>query len=231
MGKVKLAVMHGISESVLWWAKFSSATRIIPLYQPLTDVGLDRKGSNERMHERLDAIRHHLPPGPLTGMDIGCNIGFYVFEFVKDGHKMIAVEADWNYFSILFAARRRLRRESDIIPISFYFTPDTISALPIADFTIFMSVFHHWCREFGTGPATDMLLTILRRSRKALFFEPPFWRETKAKNQKALPDYGAEDSVAWWRDFFQSHGCRRVEVIYRNWRSLMLIEPPAQQTF
>lgn len=218
-----LACRSGDAATIAW-ARLAHRAGMFKLYQPVPDLSLAMNTLRPRIQKRLRAIQGSLPEESLIGLDIGSNIGFYTFELAKKGHHVMSVEGGRAEFAILSAARRRLRQEL-VVPVQWTLTPDNINLLPEVDFTIFMSVFHHWCRDFGQDDALKMLGVIISRSRRVLFFETAQYDETSETYKNILPDRGAGDSEQWWHQYFKSRGCVDVRTIHKQGRALMAVYP------
>lgn len=210
--------------AVIACARLAHATGMLKLYQPIPDLNLAMDSLRPRLQMRLNSIRDQLPPGTHDGLDIGCNIGYYAFELAKDGHRIMGVEGGPANFAILSAARRKLQ-VSRIVPVQWTLTPENIGLLPQVDFTIFMSVFHHWCLAYGAETALEMLSVIISRTRNVLFFESAQYDETSDRYKDILPDRGTSDSEQWWHSYFSSKKISEVRTIYKQGRSLMAVRP------
>lgn len=135
----------------------------------------------------------------------------------------MAVEGALANFAILSAARRKVKADR-VIPVHWTLTPENLDLLPNVDFTILMSVFHHWCYSYGADNALQMLMTLLSKTRHVLFFETAQYDETSDRYRDILPDKGAISSEEWWRDYFLSKGCPGVHTILARGRSLMAVQ-------
>ena len=173
--------------------------RLIEVYQPLPDVGVGKRAYTPRILDRLEAIKRHLPSGKLSGIDIGCNVGFYTFELAKLGHFMLAFEPQKPFYFIANMAREKTVAKNTAFS-DMRLSPRNLETLPTADFVVLLAVFHHWCRLYGPDSGLDMLQTILAKTRKVLFFETGRTDLADSPEFAAQPRLGA-DGESWLPGF------------------------------
>ena len=202
-------------------ARVGDGTRLLDFYQPITDLGLGKRFMSSRVIRRWEAIHENLPSGRLSGLDVGCNVGYYCFEMAKLGHHMWGCEASRPLYLVFWYARERLR-ENRVQALHLKVTPENIEQLPTFDCVLCMSVFHHWCFHFGTAEALVMLDRLVERTGKVLFFETAQTDETSQRYMDVLPDMG-EDPEAWLHQHFLDKGCDRVKTVYSRGRHLLAV--------
>ena len=206
---------------VLKAVRLAEFVNLVEFYQPLPDVGLGRRAESPRNRERLEAIVNHLPDGKLSGLDIGCNVGFYTFEMAKLGHFMLAFEPQKPTYMIAQFAKEKMEAKNATFS-NMRLTPNNIDLIPRTDFTILMAVFHHWCRIHGPEKALAMLRTVLAKTEKVLFFETGRTDQVSNSGFEAQPHLG-ENVEGWLPAFALESGCQRVETIYSGGRRLYAI--------
>jgi len=212
------------SECIIVLAKLAHRIHVFRQYQPIPDLNLAMDMQTPRNINRLKAIREHVPDNSRTGIDIGCNIGYFLFELANSGYRMIGIEGDLPTYRILNSIRNTLKNYN-VITSNYFVTPENVDCLPEADFIICMAIFHHWCVAYGDNTALEMLKIITHKCRKAIFFETPFAQDSSDKYKKVLPDRNADDAEQWWQNFFVSMGCEKPELIYSSSRKLFVILP------
>jgi hypothetical protein len=194
-------------------------------YQPLPHISFSGPDFSDRIDGRLTAIRSNLESDHRLGMDIGCNNGFYVFGMADAGRLMYGIEGADVTFQVFLAAKR-LFPSANVMPLNIYVAPDNVRSLPECDFTILMAVFHHWARFYGEEAALRMLETVLRKTRRTLFFEVPFAQDSGVNYRDCLPDRDAEDPETWWMTWFAGQGWTSMTPIFQRSRTLYRIERP-----
>ena len=219
--KLLLAVNKFLVWSVLLAVRLAEFLKLIDFYQPLPDVGLGRSADSPRIRERLEAIKKHLPAGKLSGLDIGCNVGFYTFELAKLGHFMMAFEPLKPAYFIAQFAKEKVQAKNTAFS-DMRLTPSTVQLLPRADFTILMAVFHHWCRIYGPDNGLAMLRTVILKTESVLFFETGRTDQADSSDFEPRPELGA-DVEGWLPAFALENGCERVEKVYSRGRQLYAI--------
>ena len=183
---------------------------LIEFYQPLPQLGISLKkaGQEQRVIKRWEAIEKALPEEVSSAMDIGCNVGYYVFSLASRGCFVLGIEAGPIYHFFSFHAKEALGLGNVALAQTFL-KPNNVKALPEVDCVLLLAVFHHWCRAFGKDAALEMLDVIYKKAGKALFFETGEQGENYAPS---LPDMG-ESPEQWMRELFLSKGCKEVKVI------------------
>ncbi len=99
----------------------------------------------------------------------------------------IGVEANW---AALSGARRKYKASSRLAYMRFIVTPESVTALPVCDVVLCLSVYHQWHEIFGHQGAQQILHTLGTKARRFLFFEPASQR---SKYGPVPPDYNDRD--------------------------------------
>jgi ubiquinone/menaquinone biosynthesis C-methylase UbiE len=187
-----------------------SAVNMTGGYQP--DPFAPPSGPSDRRAcaERFAAFAAALPPGPLSCIDIGCNIGYFTFRVAARGGVCIGIDTGRNEISVArgLAAKHGVQ---NIAFLQFDVTPDSVNALPQADVIVCMSIFHHWARKLGLAQATRIMDGIASRCR-FLVFETGQHNETDTSWAKQLSFMG-NDCDQWIRAFLTDRGFGSVEPI------------------
>lgn len=208
-----------------WLLRLLLASGIVRAYQPVPDAGIRIAPQREKgVQDRWRAIEAELPAEPISLLDIGCNVGFYVVEAAKCRHFAAGLDQP-NFTDALGTIARRLKLDN-VATIGMRISPDNIKSLPSFDCIIMLQVFHHLCRAYGQQDGLRMLATIYEKANRCMVFETETPHHTSEKFRACLPDMG-DDSEQWVRSFFEQLGCRQTRVIYRDrarQRSLVLIE-------
>ncbi len=128
---------------------------------------------------------------PQSGLDIGCNAGYLTLRLAETGIPVVGIESDPASFRIALAARRAAHLDQ-VGLLDMHVDPTTVHALPVADATIFLSVWHHMVRAWGMATAKQVLKAIWDRTGKVMFFETG---ENEMPRQFGLPHM--DDPTRW----------------------------------
>ncbi len=142
------------------------------LYQPNPfDPGHRQAAAGRACADRFAAFSKHLPADtPLSTIDVGCNIGYFVFRMAERGGLCLGV--DWGRNEIALA--RRLAAKHNVANALFAqmaVTEKTAATLPTADLVICLSIFHHWARKLGLDGATAIMRGLAGHAGKYMVFE------------------------------------------------------------
>ncbi len=142
------------------------------LYQPNPFDPTHRQvAAGRACADRFTAFAKCLPTdGPLSTIDVGCNIGYFVFRMAERGGLCLGV--DWGRNEIALA--RRLASKQDVTNALFAqleITEQTAATLPTADLVICLSIFHHWARKLGLDGATLIMRRLADHAGHCLVFE------------------------------------------------------------
>jgi SAM-dependent methyltransferase len=140
-------------------------------YQPLPWLGLSRARRSDGVDSRWREIEQLVDElRPTTALDIGCNVGFFVFSLAAKGLAAVGVERYDRFTRIFREARTRIGLpEVGLTDIEL--TTKTVSLLPSVDLCLFLSVWHHIAREQGHDVAKDVLTSVWMLTKVVLVFE------------------------------------------------------------
>jgi len=149
-------------------------------------------------YQRTRAIgteeRWRLIQGRIVGtqslLDVGCNLGRLTALAAQMGLFAIGVEANWGALS---DARRKYRPNPSLAYVHFVVTPASVTALPVCDVVLCLSIYHQWHKNFGHHGAQQILHTLGTKARRFLFFEPA---SQQSKYGPVPPDYDDRDECS-----------------------------------
>jgi len=138
-------------------------------YQPLPWIGINNSRRTQGTIERWDKMDQYLISNSSV-LDIGCDVGYFVFKSAEKG--CLAWGVDDNIFSNLIAnyAKNKIKLSNSQFFLQ-RIDDKNVNLLPRFDYIIFLSVFHHWCKEYGFDGASKMLSDLIKKTNKGLFFE------------------------------------------------------------
>jgi len=139
-------------------------------YQPNPFLERDLKDDTCRLcSDRFETVSKLLPDvSQPTVMDIGCNIGYFIFKMSERGGFGIGFDIGRNE---IMAARAIacINKVNNVGFSQFNVTPETVEALPSVDVTFCLSIFHHWVRYYGLKGATRIMNTIFEKTNVIVF--------------------------------------------------------------
>lgn len=188
--------------------------RLVDLYQPVFMVPEAPRGSRMReCRDRLEAIERHLPTGPLTALDVGCNIGYFTFELARRGGLCVGIDSGRNEIMIARAVAG-IHGISNVAFVEMAIDhPDEI-ALPQVDVVLCLSLFHHWAAKLGEERARKIMSTVASAAQRFLVFETGQPEETNTKWAASL-SFMKPDAESWTRSFLVDLGFPTVTPIGR----------------
>jgi SAM-dependent methyltransferase len=167
-----------IGNAVLWRARraflrlqlfFQLRLNWARIYEP--DPWSSRKGDDRRESAaRAAAILDKLPSRPLSGIDVGCHIGYFTFALARRGGFCVGLDYGRNEIMIAQA----LATVHNIPNVAFaQVRVDAAAAasLPHADAVICLSVYHHWVRKLGRAEADKIMEILASRAGRFLIFD------------------------------------------------------------
>lgn len=134
--------------------------------------------------ERWAFIHSHLSSDVESLVDIGCADGFFVEKAAAAGIFVSGIEGNQ---SRVDRARNRTSEYDNVDITHKYLAPDNIDNLPSSDAVLFLTVHHHWIRQYGWEAAAEMFRNLSRQT-DIVFYEPP--------GNKTINRDGSESSLA-----------------------------------
>lgn len=184
---------------------------LVSFYEPVPQLKI-RVGKKKTMRavERWNMIEREIPLKPMSVLDIGCNVGYYSINLAEKGHFVTAL--DNRFFASIVYYEKEALKLKQLSSFCMKLSPANIDALPKYDCVFLLSVFHHWCREYGSEAAMKMLDVIYTKTNRMLFFETGQTDSASEKYRKALPNMG-DDPEKWMHQYFSGKGCTNVKTL------------------
>lgn len=188
----------------------------IHLYQPIPWLDFDESKRARATYDRWqtieDVVEHINEPG--TAMDLGSQLGYFSLQLAEEDWLCLAVEGR----ELTHRAAMLIQQAAGITGVSHrnvYLGPDTIDRLPNVDVTIFFSLWHHLCHEYGFEAGKDMLTTVLERTRMVCFFETGQTNEKRTRYTEWLDSLPAmePDPRTWLSELLRDCGAVKVASI------------------
>jgi len=163
------------------------------LYQPVSSLpgGSARRGDGSE--SRSEAILAVVGEQAVeSAVDVGACEGYFSIKLGEAGVSTIALEGDPTiHRTALYAVRRSGLDNVGVLALNL--TPQNVAAVPPADATLCLSIWHHFVRGYGLHAATEMLETIWERTGKVLFFDTG---ENEMTTDFGLPEM-SPDARSW----------------------------------
>ena len=178
-------------------------------YQPLPWVGINKAQRGEPTNARWKAIEASLTDQKFrSGMDIGCNLGYFCFALAQKGVPMLGVDMDSRYIRIAQYASGKIGL-STVGLCQMVINTETVNLLPSVDLILLLSVWHHWVRSYGLDQASQILSALWNKTEKVLFFETG---ETEMSADFGLPAMG--DSSRKWVEDYLKNICTDADIVH-----------------
>ncbi len=178
---------------------------------PFSDHAFIKNVDGRECYDRFHAISDVLPNKPLSVMDIGCNIGYFVFRMAERGGFCLGI--DWGRNQIMVArSLAELHRVNNAVFSEMEVDPKSITSLPKVDVVICLSIFHHWVRRYGEQKAREMLISLASRAEKYIIFETGQPDEAQKPWSRLLHFMNQPDFETWVKEFLHTLGFEKVEL-------------------
>lgn len=167
------------------------------------------KGRSYQTDKRVDTelrknlISNHLENSDKSALDIGSNQGVITSVFSSQGLFTVGIERDK---MSLVSAQDEFKFTPGLGFVRFDVDPNSIDKLPPFDVVSLLTVYHHWCREFGWEKSEYMLRTLANKSNK-VFFECP-----KSKVDHPTLSLNSETVAGWYDQYFTSILDKSIQV-------------------
>jgi SAM-dependent methyltransferase len=176
-------------------------------YQPLPWIGINKGQRGEGTIERWKAIEASLSGLSIrSGMDIGCNLGYFCFALAQKGVPMLGVDLDSRYIRIAQYTSDKMGL-STVGLFQMVINNETMQLLPKVDLVLLLSVWHHWVRSYGFDEAGHLLSALWEKCERVLFFETG---EIEMSADFGLPAMG--DSPQKWLEDYLKNICAGAEI-------------------
>jgi hypothetical protein len=176
-------------------------------YQPLPWIGLNKAKRGEGTKSRWTIIEASLAGQSISsGMDIGCNMGYFCFSLADKGIPMLGIDVDRRYIRIAEYASRKIGLQR-VGFSQMAITKETVCLLPQTDLVLLLSVWHHWVKMYGLPEASQILAALWERCGKVLFFE--------TGEAEMTADFGLQmmgDSPQKWLETYLKTTCTGSDV-------------------
>ena len=148
---------------------------------------------------------------PLSVLDIGCNLGYFVFRMAERGGFWIGI--DWGRNELMIAQATAYLNDVRNVAFSRIEVDEiSVKRLPNVDMVICLSVFHHWVNRYGQKQALDMMTSLSQCAKKYLVFESGQPEEIDKPWSKKL-SFMIPNGFTWIQEFLLRLGFNEVQSV------------------
>lgn len=126
-------------------------------------------GNRTDNDDRWELIESHLTEEHDSLVDLGCADGFFVKKAADRGMAVSGFEGNQNRVD---RAKKSCQGYDNVNIEQKYISPENIIEILSSDVVLFLTVHHHWIRQYGWERAASMFQQICRRA-DLVFYEPP----------------------------------------------------------
>jgi hypothetical protein len=182
----------------------------IPLILPTT--------KRRSCKNRIIQIRKFLKVSKQNGgsyLDIGSQIGYFVFKMAEMGYYSIGIEQNSN--SVHYARTLANYLKMDNVSFSqLELNPTTVKSLPKFDVISILNVYHHLLHFQGRKNADSIMKTLASKTNKVLFFESGQPEEKGLYWSDGVKKVSGDNYDKWAVLFLKSLGFKKVIKIGNN---------------
>jgi hypothetical protein len=184
----------------------------IPFYQP-TYKNNSFFSFNEKhlrdSEERVDLMIRNLDQKQGSYLDIGSQIGYFVFKMSEVGFFSTGIECS-QYPHKYANSLSVINNSNNVNFINMCIDDDNIKCIPSYDIVSVLNVFHHWVYFSGYDSADLIMREVFKKTNKILFFESGEFDEKDEYWSDCLSFMGG-DSKKWLHQYLLSLGFSSVE--------------------
>jgi len=181
---------------------------LIDTYQPVPLVGIANAQRYRSTLDRWRAIQQELGDMKGSGIDIGCNLGFFTFQMAQKGFFCIGLEGD-AFLHYLCNLARDASGQDRVAFARMVVNEHSVQLLPSVNVILFLSVFHHMVRYYGMESSTRIVVSLMERAH-VIFFETGQSNEMNTSWARYLPAMEPTPQE-WIANYFKSLGASRVK--------------------
>lgn len=198
-------VYHCTRQVMPWVTIQAAKLGLVIRYQPI--FGEKSVVAERLCDDRWEVIASHLPRREFSFLDVGSQLGYFVFRATEAGAFAIGIERCRDYFDVANAIGVR-QGIGQAAFINMEVNTKSVVTLPHTDVLCCLSVYHHWVREWGAIEA-DKILTELCNRTELLFFETGQSDEQGVSWSRDMSFMDA-DPEGWLKSHLESKGFQSV---------------------
>lgn len=159
------------------YIRFRKKTELYqPTYNPNKYFIFRSNLKKRKSDDRLSMIYKNLPEKHGSYLDVGSQLGYFVFKISEKGYMSSGIES--NSTSFFYATSlSRLNKIKNVSFFNFSLDKNTVDLLPEYDVISILSVYHHMVYFFGKKDADETIKKLVSKCRKTFFFETGEYQE------------------------------------------------------
>ena len=188
-----------------------------PTYNPRGYRFMGKEMPSRECEDRLQQIAEAVSISSVNSyLDVGSQIGFYVFRLAELNRNMRAVGVEKSRAATLYAeALKELNGIHNVTFANYEMTAESARNLSTHDLISFMNVFHHVVHFRGFDAADGLMRKLFRKCGRYFVFESGQFDEKGFYWSEDLSFMGS-DPVEWIRDYLMKIGYAHVRLLALN---------------
>ena len=186
----------------------------IPFYQPtyMKNIFPIVKDKNLRESEtRADLIIENLDNSSGSYLDIGSQLGYFVFKMAETGFFSTGIESS-KYPHSYANSLKVINDEDNVCFINMSIDSNNVKNLPTYDVVSILNVFHHLVYFNSFKDADIIMKELVSKTNKILFFETGEFEE-KGEYWSDCLSFMGKDSKKWVFNYLKTLGFSNVSKI------------------
>lgn len=189
-------------------------SNVVLLYQPTYMTNKFRIIKNNNIREsdkRIDLIISSV--GEMSGsyLDVGSQLGYFVFKMSEKGFFSMGIESE-RYAYSYSNSLKVINENENVVFMNKSIDNDNIKDIPSFDVVSIMNVFHHLVYFLGFDNADIVMRELYNKTNKILFFETGEYEE-KGEYWSDCLSFMGEDSSVWIHSYLLKIGFSDVKKI------------------
>lgn len=179
-------------------------------YQPI--YRQESKSAARLSSDRYKNFSRYIEDSGVSNvLDIGCNIGYFSLKCSESNKFVIGL--DYDLFNIIICNYlKNTYKLKNSFFLRTFIDEDYIEKMPSFDSVIFLSVFHHWVKEFGEERSLKMLEKLCNKINVSLIFETGQNNEIGTKWFENMAFMGTDINI-WVEKTFKNFGFSEINEI------------------
>jgi O-antigen chain-terminating methyltransferase len=190
---------------------FNKTEMYQPSYNSSRFLLFNSQKSQRLSDDRLDAMIKNLKTKNGSYLDIGSQIGYFVFYFNKLGFFSTGIEMN-SYSSDYASCLSILNKIKNISFINDTINQNSVKNLPDFDVVSILSVFHHLVYFQGKVAAEEILSILISKCKNTFYFETGEFEEKGFYWTESLSFFGNKSQI-YIKDYLQTFGFSEVRCI------------------
>ena len=180
-------------------------------YQALSFPEFRGNRADRTCDDRWSYMESYFQKGIHNYLDLGSNMGFFIYRAGQLGITSIGIDNSWSNVSLSKLLASKYMKQN----IGFLFGEiniQTIRSLPKFDIISILSVFHHLVFSFGFHEADKIMCEIVNKTNRYLFFETGQYNE-KTNYDWSVLSFMGNDCIGWIHAYLSKLGFQKITLL------------------